>query len=71
MADKANEVAVGDLEHSTSLRYSQTPGLQLSLIQDRRKFTLTIRPSQKDFQTSKSLLETSWTTSLIKVLMIV
>lgn len=59
MADRANKVAVGDLEHSTSLRYFQMPGSQRSPIRERRKHTLTTRPSQKGFQTSKSSLEMS------------
>ncbi len=59
MADSTNKVAVGDREHSTSLRYSQTPASQRSPIQERRKRILTIRPCQRDCQTSKSSLEMS------------
>ena len=40
MADRANEVAAGDLELFTSLRYFQTPRSQRSPIQGHRKRTL-------------------------------
>ena len=69
MADRANKVAVGDLERSISQRSSQTPGSQLFPIQGRRKHTLTIRQSQKGSQTSKSSLEMSWTTNLMQGLL--
>ena len=71
MADRPNKVAVGGLEHSTSLRYSQAPGSQLSPIQERRKHISMIRPSREDFQISVSSLETWWITNLVKVLLIV
>ena len=59
MADRVNIAAAGDLERFTSLRYSQTPVLQLSPTRERRKPSLTIRLSQKDFRISKSSLEMS------------
>ena len=66
----ANEVAVGDLEHFTSPRYFQTPESQRSPIQEPKKHTSMIRPSQRGFQISLSSLEMSWITSLMKVLSI-
>lgn len=71
IADRANKVVVGDLEHSSSPRYSQTPGSQHFPIQGPRKHTLTIRPSQKDFQTSRYSLEMSWITNSMKMLLTV
>ena len=71
MADNANKGAGGDLEHSTSLRFSQTPVSQRSPIQERRKRTSTVGPSQKDFQTSKYSLGMWLTTNSMRVLLIV
>lgn len=71
MADRANEVAVGDLELFTSLKYFQTPRSQHSPTQEHRKHTLLNRPRQKSFQILPSSLETSWITNLMQVLLIV
>ena len=54
MADSFNKVAVGGLEHSTLLRYFQTPRSRRSQTQELRKLISIKKLSQKDFRTFES-----------------